>query len=313
MKNKNFFLIVLAVFVCSFATRAQTVLYSNNFDTCSLGAFLTVSAPQFSTWNGVPGGINDVTITDEMSASAPHAVKWASVNPDGDGDIVWSLENKTSGVYEVEFKILIGDGTTEGGYFNMLQVLPPNAEWAFSLVFLPDSTLGFSWNNAQTIVGNYAKNQWNDIKVKVDLDADSGHLFMNSGLIVEWQWSIQEDGGMGIQQLAGVNFYTYAGGGAGSSVKYYIDDVKFTELISSQIREISTASSLKLWPNPVSDIINVDVEPGSILEVYTPSGKLAGLYILDNGNADISALSSGIYLARIFTGSSIHNIKLVKR
>ncbi len=313
MKKRVLNLIFLFVFIFTFAGHAQTVLYSDNFDTYTLGAYLSVVAPQFVPWNGVAGGVNDITISDEESFSAPHSLKFASVNPDGDGDVVLKLDDKVNGIYEIEFKIQIGEGATEGGYFNMLHVLPPNAEWAFSLIFLPDSTLGFSWNGAGTILGSYTKGTWMDIKVKVNLDVDSAHMFLNNTLLTGWQWSIKEDGGQGLVQLAGLDFYTYAGGGAGSSVLFYVDDVKFTEIIPSGIEKLPKSASVEVWPNPVIDILNVNVCESTIMELYSLAGVCAGTFIIENNKTDLSSIASGVYLARVFSGNSIFHAKVVKK
>ncbi|MFO7723645.1 MAG: T9SS type A sorting domain-containing protein [Bacteroidales bacterium] len=304
--------IIAALLLLPFSGIAQTVLFTENFDSHALGDYITVVNPQWRTWSNSPGGADDVKISDEEAFSTPHALKFYAAAPDGAGDLVLKLDDKTVGEYDVEFKMFIGDSSVYGGYFNMLHTLPAAAEWAFSLVFDMNNDLVFSWNNVPTTIGTYTKGVWNDIKVKVNLDTDSAHLWINNIMLVSWQWSIQESGGAGAKQLAGVNFYTYAGGAAGSNVLYYIDDVKFTQTLGIGIAQPLPIEWVKGSPNPTMDIIRFDNIVDGKLELHNANGSYAGAFAIDAGRADIGNLPAGVYLARIITGENVHRTKIVK-
>ena len=313
MRTKNLLFVALLVLAVPCANFSQTVLFSDDFDTYTLGSYLVVSNPvNFTTWSGGSGGADDVKITDEQSKSQPHSVKIHASVPAGDEDIVWLLGNKTAGKYEIEFSIFVGAGANQGAYFNMLQAIPPSPEWAFSLVFDPSLDLLFSWNNVGSVIGTYAKGQWIDFKVNVNLDADSAFLWVDNVMLAEWQWSVKESGGVGLKQLAGVNFYAYAGGAPGTEVLYYIDDVKFTEIINIGISEPVNSNLAKIYPNPATDIINFDVNSIETVEIYSLTGSFAGVLPISNNSGDVSHLPAGVYLARIITAKGVLQARIVK-
>jgi hypothetical protein len=300
-------------FLFPLAGTSQTLLYSENFDSYTLGDYIgVVSNTWWRTWSGTPGGADDVKVSNEQAFSAPHALKFYAAAAQGDGDMVLKLENKTTGQYEVEFKMYIGDLPAYGGYFNMLHILPASAEWAFSLTFLPNNDIGFSWNNVTNVVGTYSKGVWNDIKVNVNLDLDSAHLWVNSMKLASWQWSIQESGGAGLKALAGVNFYAYAGGDPGTQVLYYIDDVKYTHITGIGVGQPLPIEWVKGSPNPTKDVIRFENVASGTLELYNTSGKLDAVVSVSNGIADISALTPGVYVARIITGDMVLRTRVVK-
>lgn len=313
MRTKHLLFTLLLVLVLPFTSFSQTVLFSDDFDSYTLGSYLVVSNPtNYRTWSGGSGGIDDVKISDEQSKSQPHSVKLSSLASAGDEDIVWLLDDKTAGIYDVELSIFVGDQISQGAYFNMLHIAPPSAEWAFSLIFDPGLSLMFSWNGTIAPIGTYAKGQWIDIKVKVNLDLDSAFLWVDNVMLTQWQWSVKEDGGAGLNQLAGVNFYCYAGGDPNSTVLYYIDDVKFTEIINIGIDDPVKSNMVKVYPNPANDIINFDVCSLEAVEVYTLSGSLAGVLPISNNSGDVSHLPAGVYLARIITPDGVLHARIVK-
>jgi hypothetical protein len=309
---KSLRMLFTAVILLPLSGMGQTLLFQENFDSHTLGDFITVVNPQWRTWSGTPGGADDVKISSEESFSTPHSLKFYALAADGPGDIVLKLDNKTVGEYDVEFKIFIGDMPAYGGYFNMLHALPASAEWAFSLVFDPNNDLVFSWNNVPVIIGTYTKGVWNDIKVKVNLDTDSAQLWVNATQLASWQWSVQESGGVGLKQLAGMNFYTYAGGGASSNVLYYIDDVKFTQTLGIGVEQPLPVEWVKASPNPAKDIITFENIVNGKFELFNTSGVYAGAYTVEAGRADIGNLAPGVYIARIITEEKVKQVRIVK-
>ncbi len=313
MKKRMLPLMMMALITMPLMLTSQTVLFSENFDTFTTGAYLTISNNQFQTWSNSPGGTDDVNISDEQSYSSPNSVKFYAASAQGNGDIVWKLDNKTGGHYNVEFKIYIGNQPAEGGYFNMLHVLPSSAEWAFSLTFNPNLNLDFSHDSVLTTIGTYTKGTWIDILIDINLNADSAYLYINNVMMKNWQWSIQESGGTGLKQLAGVNFFTYAGGGPNSNVLYYIDDVKFTQIIYPGIRVPLQSELVRLYPNPASDEINLSILDAQEVDIYTMNGQWTCRIPVFNNRADISHLAPGIYTARIITAETVHQSRIVKQ
>lgn len=60
-------------------------------------------------------------------------------------------------------------------------------------------------------------------------------------------------------------------------------------------------SSVKLYPNPASDVLNISIENASELEIINASGQtVENIFIKDNNTSiDISHLKSGIYFVKV--------------
>lgn len=296
-------------------TSAQTVLYNENFDSYTVGASMGTSNPTWWVpWSGTAGGTDDVKISDEKSSSSPNSIKFYAAAAQGDYDMILKLGNQTSGHFELKFKIYIGDTPTYGGYFNMLHALPtPTAEWAFSLTFDPNLDITFNHDNVPTDIGTYVKGTWLDVRVSVDLNQDSAGIFINNVHMKSWTWSIQESGGAGLKQLAGVNFFTYAGGGAGSNVLFYVDDVEYTQIVYPGIEEPVPFEWVKVYPNPTAGLVQIDVPGATEMQVYNTLGSLVGAISIQNGKADISQLPQGAYICQILTEFGVARARIVKQ
>lgn len=313
MRTKLLLLPLIIMLFAPLTMVAQTVLFSDNFDSYTVGSYIVVSNPtNFQTWSGGSGGVDDVKVSDEQASSMSNSLKFSAMSAQGNEDIVVKLDNKTSGSFIVEFKIFIGDQPTAGAYFNMLQAMPPSPEWGFSLTFDPNLDMLFSWNAASIVVGTYTKGTWIDVQANVNLDTDSAKLMINNTQVAQWQWSVKESGGVGLKQLAGINFFCYAGGGANSTVLFYIDDVEFTEIVGIGVESPAESEIVKVFPNPASDIIFINTTNATEIECYTLTGALAGLFPVINGKSDISSLSPGVYVTRIITDNTVLKTRIVK-
>lgn len=78
--------------------------------------------------------------------------------------------------------------------------------------------------------------------------------------------------------------------------------------------ESNSRSKIQIFPNPVSDIIRVSgVESAQSVQIYNMTGQLVQSEAFSS-KINISQLTSGVYLLRIFTkGFQIHEFKFVKK
>ncbi len=311
--KRTFTIFTLAFLLFPMLSMAQSVIYSDNFDSYTAGSKLAVSNPTWWTpWSGTAGGTDDAFISNEQSSSSPNSVKFDAASAQGDYDMVLKLGNKTAGKFDFKFKMYIGNQPTHGGYFNMLHILPASAEWAFSIVFDPNLDIILSHNNVPATVGTYTKGTWLDIKVAVDLDIDSAYLFVNNVQLAGWVYSIQESGGAGMKQIAGVNFFTYAGGGTGSTVQYYIDDVEFVQMGGIGLETPVPFETVITYPNPTQGLIRFNLPDVKELKVFDVAGNLVGAFAVTDRTADLGSLPSGLYVVEYLTGNGFQRSRIVK-
>jgi len=96
-------------------------------------------------------------------------------------------------------------------------------------------------------------------------------------------------------------------------IDIYFDDIRLMHDPLTFTSEINASSSLKVFPNPAQDIVNIKVdEPINNIAVYDLSGKLM-LQENRTGNEatiDIAHLSRGIYILRVNTLNNSYTHKI---
>ena len=99
----------------SCALMAQTVVFSDNFDSYTVGSHLaqTATGTAWTTWNHLPGGTEDGVISSTYAASAPNSLYITGAN-----DVIYPFSNQTSGYYTLDFDYYI-PSTGNGAYFNI--------------------------------------------------------------------------------------------------------------------------------------------------------------------------------------------------
>lgn len=98
-------------------------------------------------------------------------------------------------------------------------------------------------------------------------------------------------------------------GAEGGTVTSEWSDVK-TFVYSSEQGGVSSITGAALH---YADGILMTGMPGASVAVYGISGALAGSYTTDRaGNADLTSLPSGVYVAKVTDGIKVENIKIVK-
>lgn len=239
--KKNLLLAFVAIFTV-FAANAQTTIFEDNFDSYSLGDYLAEQSDVWTTWSNNPGSSEDALITDVEQSSAPF-----SVVVEGSSDLVLPMGNRTSGVYDFNFKMFVASGFA--GYYNVQHFEAPGNEWAYEVYFGDDGNGTVSAGGEDAATFTYTPDTWLTIENHIDVTNDNTILTINGDVIYEWAFSLTANGGAGELQLGGANFY--AGGPSGQTPKYYLDDLEYIEVESGAANatvEISEESISTAFP-----------------------------------------------------------------
>ncbi|HRN40816.1 MAG TPA: T9SS type A sorting domain-containing protein [Vicingus sp.] len=263
---KRFLLFNLMLVAISFTTKAQTVLYSNDFDSYTAGGFLgTQAGLPFTTWSNTPGGAEDAVISNAFAYNGANSV-FIQNNVD---DIILRLGNKTSGKFNISFRYYIPTGF--GAYFNLQHFEAPGNQWANEVYFGNNGNGNIEANGVVTNF-THAMDAWILIETHVDIDNDTAALFIDGTHIVNWIFATQASGGAGAAQLGSVNFY--GGAISGQTPKYYFDDVIYTEMATP------------LTP----PTINV-----SVADIYTNGQNPEQFNITNDGQQDMTFIAYPTY------------------
>ncbi|MCR4964500.1 MAG: T9SS type A sorting domain-containing protein [Bacteroidales bacterium] len=239
---KRFVLSLLLMSAVTAFTFAQTVVFSDNFDTYTAGNHLAQSNSAWTTWSNAPGTSEDGVISSAQAASAPN-----SLYISGSNDQVYPFGNYTTGHYTLTFNYYV-PSTGSGAYFNIQHILLQ--QWALECYF---NSTGGGYLSVGGSQYNFTSptDAWFPIEFDVDMDADQASLTVNNVAVHTWPFSYQQANTSGTNQLAGINFY--AGAPNNASGTYYVDDFVVTEVSAALVGEFAVAA----------ESVNFNVDPNS--------------------------------------------------
>lgn len=305
-------LLVLAGFLPLFAS-GQTVIITDDFESYTAGEPLAANSPLWTTWSGGTAS-EDADVSDAQASSGVNSLY--VVGNTGPTDLILPFpEDYSAGVFEFALKLYVVAG--KGAYFNLQQSSVPGVAWMFEL-YLDNAGGGdISAGGASAAPVTYTPEEWNDVKVTVDLGNDLAEFFMNGSSIYSWQWSLAADGSGADTEFGGVDIFAYAF--AAQDAEFYIDDVTLTQLDATGINEENEVISMQVFPNPSNGHFSVvmnDLAAGEYqFELMDVLGKvitrektaIAGTY---KKNFDLD-LSSGIYFVKVSDGINSTTRKLM--
>ncbi len=236
-KSLLFFLLMFAATSFMFA---QTVVFSDNFDSYTAGSHLAQSNSAWTTWSSAPGSAEDGVISSTQASSAPN-----SLYITGSNDQVYPFGNYTSGHYTLTFNYYI-PSSGSGAYFNIQHILLN--QWALQCYFT-NSGSGYLEVGGAEYNFTCPSNAWFPIEFDVDIDNNSASLTVNNVAVHTWPFSYQSGNTNGTNQLAGINFY--AGAPNNATGTYYVDDFVVTEVSAALVGQFAVdAENLTFSMNP---------------------------------------------------------------
>lgn len=241
---KKTLLSLLFLFAATSLMFAQTVVFSDNFDSYTAGSHLAQSNSAWTTWSNAPGSAEDGVISSAQAASAPN-----SLYISGSNDQVYPFGNYTTGHYTLTFNYYV-PSSGNGGYFNIQHVLLQ--QWALECYFYNTGGGYLSVGGAEYNF-SCSTNAWFPVEFDVDMDNDQASLTVNNVLVHTWPFSYQQGNTNGTNQLAGINFYAGSPVSSSTSGSYYVDDFVVTEVSAAQVGQFVVdpieSISLEVAPN----------------------------------------------------------------
>lgn len=255
-------LMLVAMFLFAGNLRAQEVevLISDDFEAYTVGNKIAVEGNAagndwWTTWSNNPGGAEDGVVAQQGSKCG---------YLESGNDQVLMLGGAQSGVYDLEFDILVPDGSS--GYFNILHKFNgQNSKWAMqAYLHLSDDggqtetapapgsgTLHAGGNAVATIPCVY--DAWMHFRLHVDTDADVATFYItheggSEQEIHTWQWSLDSFGESEAgRELDAMNFYPPT-----TTSEYYLDNFTCTRIGGE------TAAELVFTPGEIEETIEED-------------------------------------------------------
>lgn len=294
---KKFYIAAAAVFALSLTVNAQII--EDNMESYPLGP---LEAGHWGTWDG--SAAERLVITD---AHAKSGIQSGMIGGDKLQDAILLLGNESSGVFTVRWNMYIPAGKT--GYYNVQEDEEPGeGAWAINVHFNKDNTMPLTAiivddANPGNVVADfqYPENTWFALTHVIDLDTDMVTMYMNSTEVYNGPFF---SGG----SLGGFDFFSID-----VNTEIYIDDVLYADGVAGVSDAV--ANTFSIYPNPVSDVLNIRAKTNvEEVVVYDALGK-AVLNVrpeVISPKIDMSSLTSGMYFVKISAGNNSQTFKVIK-
>jgi len=293
---------------------AQTIYFEDDFEAYVPDSFLCTQTTDWQTWSNDPGSTEDVMVSTTTAAMGVQSVFIEGSSGGGPQDLLLPLGDQTSGQWSAQFYIYVAP--VNGGYFNFQKTADPGTEWAMDVFFNADGS-GYIVQNDIEFGFSYTNGSWVHVDVRIDLDTDQASCSIEGVIVHEWQWTIDNQGDPGLNQLGGINFFGLADTG---TALYYIDEVVIygPDAFATSIDE-NEAISFDMYPSPVNDILNISVEDpqNMYINIYDVTGKVVMENIamsigMGTSTVDVSDLEVGVYLLEMNNGEQRFAKRFVK-
>tara|TARA_Y100000385_G_scaffold291386_1_gene369053 strand:+ start:1237 stop:2157 length:921 start_codon:yes stop_codon:yes gene_type:complete len=297
MKNSTLFTLVCICLISS--SWAQNIF--DNFDEYKAGEYLgTESGGLWTTWSSLPGGTEDVLVSENNSFSPEN-----SINLTSEGtvmDIVLPLGNLTSGQWTLSYMMKIESG--HGAYFNLLHDFAAAASnWAVQVYFNASGsgslTVGAGLNDPGTVF-THAVESWFEVKINIDIEQDVAEIYFDDVPVYNWMWS--EGSVINSSTISALNLYP--NGLDGEPDSYFVDDVSFT---GYDMRVVDLNTMPSCYPSPASLSFTVDHPQNTLVEVFNLQGKSVFSDYSENLKTiiDCSKWSNSMYVVQLTSSGGL--------
>ena len=270
-------LMMVAMFLLVGNLRAQDVevLIQDNFEAYTVGNKIAVEGAAagndwWTTWGQVPGGSEDGVVAEYGGSKCGYLTYG--------NDQVLKLGGTSSGVYDLEFDILIPAG--KNGYFNILHEFDGMAStWALeSHLHMSSATAEAPGAGAVEAGGESATitcvyDEWMHFRLHVDTDADLAQYYytlpgQEEEMVLEWQWSLDAQGKPASRKLDAMDFFPPLNA---AKSEYYLDNFTCTRIGGE------TAAELVFNPESINEEVEAD-EISSVTISIENEGTSIGEY-----------------------------------
>lgn len=246
-------MLVAMLFIGNVKAQETQILIEDNFEAYTVGNKIAEGADAagidwWTTWSDAPGSAEDGVIADLDGNKCAYLTYG--------NDQVLLLGGTSSGVYDLEFDILIPEG--KNGYFNILHDFNGgNSTWALeSHLHMSSSSTSAPGQGAvvagglnETIVCVY--DEWMHFRLHVDTDADIAQYYYTlpgeeEVMVLEWQWSTDTGGAASSRVLDAMDFFPPQNA---ATSEFYLDNFKCTRIGGE------TAAELNINPTEINETI----------------------------------------------------------
>jgi hypothetical protein len=222
-----------------FGTGGETLL-ADSFEEYTLGNGVAAEAVAaghdwWTTWSGAPGSGEDGLVAEYSGIHCGHLTY-------GNDQIL--LLNKESGVYDLEFDILVPEG--KNAFFSLLHQFEGNVDEAmYCHLHVVNDYYGIysAPGHGSIRAGGYILSDipcvydaWMHIRLHIDIDGNLAYFYYTAPeaeeqLLCQWLWSGSNSSGSGNTNLAAMDFWPPMDE---TTSEYYIDNFSLKQFVGEQ-------------------------------------------------------------------------------
>lgn len=199
----------------SLFSQAQT--FTDNFDSYTAGLNLCPqSSGAWTTWSNVPGGTEDVLVSNADAVSGANSIHLVStVENGGPTDLIRNFGVLNTGQFSLSFNMKVGAG--KAAYFNLQKTSTPGTTYALDANFADNGTLLF--NQHLDFSANYPQGTWFNFRLDINFNTNKWEVFFDD--VSQGYFSNVEN------QIASIDIYP-VDQDTPFSADYFIDDFSTT-------------------------------------------------------------------------------------
>lgn len=256
-------------------------LFSENFDSYTLGSYLGPQSASWSTWSGAEGGAEDVVMNNTQSSSPSNSIYFSSVaTGGGPQDVILKFgQVYTSGVFTFESDFYVNSDKT--AYFNFQANQTVGQVWALNVNFDAGNLYVDDGVTSNLCFSTYPQATWFNIKIEANLTLHIWKAYVDDVLVGTWT--------NGINSLASTDFFPIL------NSQFYVDNVVFDH-------------APYVLPNLNAAISNVDLGGEIAGQSVTPIISILNGGVTAINSFDVSLSYNNIVYNASVTGQNIVSI-----
>ncbi len=210
---KRILLFASALMLGSVGT-AQTS-FSDDFESYSVGDYIGVASPTWTTWSGTTGTAEDVQVNGTMASSGSQSIYFSSTSSTGGPqDVVLPFGGAyDNGQFDFSMDLYVESG--KNAYFNLQAEVAIGTTWALDVDFEAGGDVVVrSGTDGTYITAPYTQATWHTFALSINLSTNCWEAFLDGSSIGTFSNSNNK--------VASLDLYPILNSG------YYVDDVSFS-------------------------------------------------------------------------------------
>lgn len=296
-----------------FCTDVTADFFCDDFERYNIGQ-LSRQSNCWTTWTGATGGREEGTI------GASGSNQYLAMEQSGQ-DMVMQLGNRTSGRYELRFKIYLFN--SDRAYYNILhqyQIGGSNTQWAQQVYFTGNGS-GYLETGDADFFFQYRTNRWIDVYQQFDITNNTTTLFIDGQRVHQWPFTYTTRSINGLQRLSAFSFYA-----VDSRYRFFIDDIDFKRVGNLreddlEARQFAAPSyTVQLFPNPTTGQLQLEWQStahSTLVEIFDLMGRKVWSRSyqpsVSGKQLDLQHLPNGMYQVNVRSGNRMETKTFVLR